>query len=60
MKNSAGQFILITKRLKYLEENMGAVRINLNENDLVEIDKEFQQVPVHGDRYAPEMMRLID
>lgn len=39
---------------------MGAVRINLNENDLVEIDKEFQQVPVHGDRYAPEMMRLID
>jgi aryl-alcohol dehydrogenase-like predicted oxidoreductase len=49
-----------TKRLKYLEENMGAVRINLNENDLVEIDKEFQQVPVHGDRYAPEMMRLID
>jgi aryl-alcohol dehydrogenase-like predicted oxidoreductase len=49
-----------TKRLKYLEENMEAVRVNLNENDLVEIDKEFRQVPVHGDRYSPDMMRLID
>jgi aryl-alcohol dehydrogenase-like predicted oxidoreductase len=49
-----------TKRLKYLEENMEAVRVNLNENDLVEIDKEFRQVPVHGDRYTPDMMRLID
>jgi aryl-alcohol dehydrogenase-like predicted oxidoreductase len=60
MKNSASRSIFITKRLKYLEESVGAVRINLDENDLVEIDKEFQQVPVHGDRYAPEMMRLID
>jgi aryl-alcohol dehydrogenase-like predicted oxidoreductase len=49
-----------TKRLKYLEENMGAVKVNLNENDLVEIDKEFRQVPVHGDRYTPDMMRLIN
>jgi aryl-alcohol dehydrogenase-like predicted oxidoreductase len=49
-----------TKRLKYLDENLGAVRVKLYENDLVEIDAEFQQVTVHGDRYAPEMMRLID
>jgi aryl-alcohol dehydrogenase-like predicted oxidoreductase len=49
-----------TKRLKYLEENMGTVTVNLNENDLVEIDKEFRQVPVHGERYTTDMMRLID
>jgi aryl-alcohol dehydrogenase-like predicted oxidoreductase len=49
-----------TKRLKYLEENMGAVRITLTEDDLVEINKEFRELPVHGERYAPEMMRLID
>jgi aryl-alcohol dehydrogenase-like predicted oxidoreductase len=49
-----------TKRLKYLDENMGALRVNLSKSDLVEIDKELQQVPVHGERYAPDMMQLID
>jgi aryl-alcohol dehydrogenase-like predicted oxidoreductase len=49
-----------TKRLKYLEENMGAVRVNLSKSDLVEIDKEFQKVPVQGERYDSDMMRLIN
>jgi aryl-alcohol dehydrogenase-like predicted oxidoreductase len=49
-----------TKRLKYLEDNMGALQVSLSNSELLEIDQEFQKAPVLGDRYAPEMMRLID
>ena len=49
-----------TKRLKYLEDNMGALQVSLSISELLEIDQEFQTAPVHGDRYTPEMMRLID
>jgi aryl-alcohol dehydrogenase-like predicted oxidoreductase len=49
-----------TKRLNYLEDNMGALQVSLSNSELLEIDQEVQKAPVHGDRYAPEMMRLID
>jgi aryl-alcohol dehydrogenase-like predicted oxidoreductase len=49
-----------TKRLKYLEDNMGALKVHLSKSDLLEIDQEFKKVPVHGERYAPDMMRLIN
>jgi aryl-alcohol dehydrogenase-like predicted oxidoreductase len=49
-----------TKRVKYLEDNMGAVKVNLSQNDLVEIDREFGNIEVHGERYAPDTMRLIN
>jgi aryl-alcohol dehydrogenase-like predicted oxidoreductase len=49
-----------TKRLKYLEDNMGALKVSLDESELLEIDQEFQKIPIQGERYTPEMMRLID
>jgi len=49
-----------TKRLKYLEDNMGALKVNLSKSELSEIDVQFQEVAVHGERYTPEMMRLVD
>lgn len=48
-----------TKRLKYLEDNMGALKVNLSKDELSEIDVQFREVPVHGDRYTPDMMRLV-
>jgi aryl-alcohol dehydrogenase-like predicted oxidoreductase len=48
-----------TKRLKYLEDNMGALQVSLSKGELSEIDVQFREVPVHGDRYTPGMMRLV-
>jgi aryl-alcohol dehydrogenase-like predicted oxidoreductase len=49
-----------TKRLKYLEENMGAANVTLHKRDLPEIDARCEQVKILGARYTPEMMGLID
>jgi aryl-alcohol dehydrogenase-like predicted oxidoreductase len=48
-----------TKRVRYLEDNMGALAIKLTENDLKEIDARFERLVVAGERYAPEMMSLV-
>jgi len=49
-----------TKRLRYLEDNMGAVRVELTEADLKEIHEHVTQIPVTGERYLPEMMALLN
>jgi aryl-alcohol dehydrogenase-like predicted oxidoreductase len=49
-----------TKRLKYLEENMGALAVSLSEADLVEIREQVAKIPVAGERYTPEMMALLN
>jgi aryl-alcohol dehydrogenase-like predicted oxidoreductase len=49
-----------TKRLKYLEENMGAANVALNKSDLPKIDARCEQVKILGARYSPEMMGLIN
>ena len=48
-----------TKRLRYLEDNMGALRVELNSADLKEIREHVAKIPVTGERYAPEMMALV-
>ena len=48
-----------TKRLRYLEDNMGAVAVRLTEQDLKETDDRFREVAVSGQRYSPEMMALL-
>jgi aryl-alcohol dehydrogenase-like predicted oxidoreductase len=47
-----------TKRREYLEQNAGAVGVELTEDDLARIDAEIPQAA--GDRYAPEGMRAIN
>jgi aryl-alcohol dehydrogenase-like predicted oxidoreductase len=49
-----------TKRVRYLEENMGALNIKLTERDLAEIAARCAQIPVVGERYAPDMMALVN
>src|ERR1700736_884505 len=49
-----------TKRVKYLEDNMGAVKVQLTDSDRQEIDERCRDIEVVGDRSTPEMMALID
>jgi aryl-alcohol dehydrogenase-like predicted oxidoreductase len=48
-----------TKRVRYLEENMGALNVKLTESDLKEISARLAQIEVFGERYAPDMMALV-
>jgi aryl-alcohol dehydrogenase-like predicted oxidoreductase len=49
-----------TKRVRYLEENMGALNVKLTASDLKEINARFAQIEVFGERYAPDMMALVN
>jgi aryl-alcohol dehydrogenase-like predicted oxidoreductase len=48
-----------TKRVRYLEENIGALRVRLTATDLKEINARIAQIDVFGERYAPDMMALV-
>jgi aryl-alcohol dehydrogenase-like predicted oxidoreductase len=48
-----------TKRLRYLEENMGALKVNLTESDRKKIAERTAQFQVVGERYTPDMMALV-
>jgi aryl-alcohol dehydrogenase-like predicted oxidoreductase len=48
-----------TKRLKYLEDNMGALAVRLTEADLKETNETFGELKVAGERYTPEMMTMV-
>jgi aryl-alcohol dehydrogenase-like predicted oxidoreductase len=48
-----------TKRLRYLEDNMGALPVRLTADDLKEVDIRFRELVVAGERYAPDMMALV-
>ena len=49
-----------TKRVRYLEENMGALHVSLTESDRKNIVERLAQIPVVGERYAPDLMALSD
>jgi len=49
-----------TKRVKYLEENAAAAGIELSESELGRIEALFVPDNIAGDRYAAELMRLLD
>ncbi|MEJ7711074.1 MAG: aldo/keto reductase [Pyrinomonadaceae bacterium] len=49
-----------TKRQKYLEENAGAVNIELSENDLQRIDEIARPEAVAGTRYPEQMMQTVN
>ena len=49
-----------TRRLERLEENLGAVQVELTTADLDAIDTAAAQIRVVGDRYPEAMQRMID
>jgi aryl-alcohol dehydrogenase-like predicted oxidoreductase len=48
-----------TKRLRYLEDNMGALQVNLTESDRKKIAERVAQFQIVGERYTPDMMALV-
>lgn len=49
-----------TKRVKYLEENAGAMDVKLSDSELAEIDAVFPPDSALGDRYQANMMGSIN
>lgn len=49
-----------TKRIKYLEENVGATAVQLTPAELSEIDAIFPRGAAVGERYPEQMMASID
>jgi aryl-alcohol dehydrogenase-like predicted oxidoreductase len=49
-----------TKRRKYLDENIGALDVKLNEEDLRRLDEILPPGAASGDRYAPQGMTTIN
>jgi aryl-alcohol dehydrogenase-like predicted oxidoreductase len=48
-----------TKRVRYLEENLGALNVALTEGDRKKIGDRLAQFQVVGERYTPDMMALV-
>jgi aryl-alcohol dehydrogenase-like predicted oxidoreductase len=47
-----------TKRVRYLDENMGALRVTLTESERKTIAERLAHIQVVGERYAPDLMAL--
>jgi len=48
-----------TTKLHRLEENLGAVNVELTADDLREIDEAVSKIPVQGARYPEEMQKMV-
>jgi aryl-alcohol dehydrogenase-like predicted oxidoreductase len=48
-----------TKRIRYLEENMGALNVQLSEVGLKKIAARLAEFKIVGERYTPQMMALV-
>lgn len=48
-----------TKRVRYLEDNMGALKVSLTRADLAKISAKLGEFQIVGERYLPEMMALV-
>ena len=49
-----------TKRLERLDENLGAMAVQLTMDDLQEIDRAASQIEVQGARYPDHLQRLVN
>lgn len=48
-----------TKKVKYLEENVGALSVNLTEDEVKEVRDLIEATEVHGSRYPDVMMNTL-
>lgn len=48
-----------TKRVRYLDENMGALNVRLTAADLEKIAARLAEFQIVGERYTPQMMALV-
>ena len=49
-----------TRRPDHLEENLGAINVQLTPADLREMDTAFSKIKVHGGRMNEEQMKVVD
>lgn len=49
-----------TKRVKYLEDNLGALTVSLSTGDRAELDRLFPPGVAAGARYHPDMMSMVN
>ena len=49
-----------TKRVKYLEDNLGAVNVRLSRDELAQIDALLPAGAAAGERYHAQAMKAID
>lgn len=49
-----------TTKLHRLDENLGAIDVDLSADELREIDSASAQITVHGDRYSEHLQALVD
>jgi aryl-alcohol dehydrogenase-like predicted oxidoreductase len=49
-----------TKRVKYLEDNLGALDVELSPDELSALDELFPPGAATGERYAPELMEMVN
>lgn len=49
-----------TRRQKYLEENINATKIKLDQNEIAKIDALFVPEAISGTRYSPEGMKAVN
>ncbi len=48
-----------TTKLHRLEENLGAVNVQLTPEDLRELDTAASKIPVQGARYPEELQKMV-
>jgi aryl-alcohol dehydrogenase-like predicted oxidoreductase len=48
-----------TTKLHRLEENIGAVKVNLTSSDLAEIDRAAAEIQIEGERYPEHLMKMV-
>jgi len=49
-----------TTKLERVEENVGAVSLDLTAEDVEELDSITAKIPVYGDRYPAEVARMTN
>lgn len=47
-----------TRKVSRMAENIGAVAVNFTTDELADLRTAFERIPVTGDRYPPEFMKL--
>lgn len=49
-----------TKKRNYLEENVGAIEINLTDADLTVVNELIRRYPIAGERYSEGAMKMVN
>ena len=49
-----------TKKRKYLEDNVGAIEVELTGDDLTAVDELIKRYPITGERYSEGAMKMVN